>query len=343
MAFSRPVYFAAAILAASCSSSSTGGGTATGPHYHYVASKVLVPITAGESTAYGLDLNNDGVVDNKLGGVLVDLVSLAGISAQASIDQGVLDGSIILLADLQTPDFSSAGTAGMNFYLGTNPNPPACGSGEMVTCTGSGAAETCSGCGDHLQGGASFEVTTNSNPQATGPISGGIFKAGGTDTKLSLQIALGSGTPIDLNLADAHIQAGGLGSAMIGDPSTESNPMSSSGMIVAGGILMSDLDNNIIPGLIPLLKSEQTLHCGTPAGQGSGGTSCNPSNDTTCSVLVMLMDNTCTITPASVESSAIISELLTPDLTLAEGSAISVGVKVYATNADFTVAGEGSN
>src|SRR3569623_2957306 len=107
-----------------------GGGddqpTPEGPHYHYVANKVFVPTSSNESREFGLDLNGDGTVDNQLGNTLAALKSQAMFDIQATIDQSVNQGSIILLADFQTKDFTSSSAAGIQVFLGTNPNPAAC-------------------------------------------------------------------------------------------------------------------------------------------------------------------------------------------------------------------------
>src|SRR3954466_1752090 len=136
MAFFRPILFAAALLPMSLAACGGGDDTITpeGAHYHYVANKALVPTNNNESREYGIDLNGDGTVDNQLGMVLGTLAGM-GFDIQGTIDKAVLEGSIILLADFQTKDFTSTAAAGVQVFLGANEQPAACNSGEMVVCT----------------------------------------------------------------------------------------------------------------------------------------------------------------------------------------------------------------
>src|SRR6478672_9959941 len=93
-------------LAAACGGDS-GGGTIVpeGMHYHYVANQVNVPTNNTQARAYGLDLNNDGTVDNQLGMVLGTLSSM-GFDIQTLADTDVANGSILMLADYQTTGFT---------------------------------------------------------------------------------------------------------------------------------------------------------------------------------------------------------------------------------------------
>jgi hypothetical protein len=117
-----------------------GGGNETitpaGTHYKYVVNKALVPVTIAQANEYGLDLDGNGKVDNALGNVISTL-STMGFDVQGTIDKSVLQGSLSLLVDMQTSDatFMSDSATGMAVFIGSNPTPAACASGEMVTCT----------------------------------------------------------------------------------------------------------------------------------------------------------------------------------------------------------------
>src|SRR5512132_4527035 len=130
MAF-RPFLLAAAVLPMSlvACGGDDGQPVPEGMHYHYVANKVFVPTSNTQAREYGLDLNADGTVDNQLGMVLSTLAGM-GFDIQATIDTAVAEGSIILLADFQTKDFTNTTAAGIQVFLGDNETPAACNSGE---------------------------------------------------------------------------------------------------------------------------------------------------------------------------------------------------------------------
>ena len=124
MAF-RPTLLAAAALLpfiAACGGDDEGNVVPEGTHYHYVANKVFVPTTNTQAREYGLDLNKDGTVDNQLGMVLSTLGSM-GFDIQTTIDTAVKEGSIILLADFQTKDFTNTTAAGVQIFLGDKREP----------------------------------------------------------------------------------------------------------------------------------------------------------------------------------------------------------------------------
>jgi hypothetical protein len=326
MAFLRPSFFAAAFALAACGSSSNAP---TGPHYHYVVNKVLVPTKTGDAQKYGLDLDGNGNPDNALGNLLSALAT-QGINAQVSIDQAVLDGSITLLADLQTTDFTNAGTAGIQMFLGSDAQPPACNSGEMVTC-GSGADATCTGCGHDLTGSASFQIAPNSpmNAALTGPIVGGTMKAGPGD--VALQISIGAGAPVEVDLIGARAQASGLSATAIGDPT---NP-DAGGMIIGGGISQTELDGTVIPAVVPIIAGVIATHC---PGAMPGACNCDTTGNTVLGLFDA--DHNCMVTAQEITNSSFGMTLLAPDVTIDGMPALSVGVKAFAVGAQFTVSGE---
>src|ERR1700691_4348622 len=117
-----------------CSSNGGGTVTPTGAHTHYVGNAVYVPTTNVEATAYGLDLNGDGTVDNQLGNVLATLGGM-GFDIQGTVNTAVAEGDIILLVDFQATNLTSTAAAGLQMLLGSNPVPPACnGSADVYTC-----------------------------------------------------------------------------------------------------------------------------------------------------------------------------------------------------------------
>jgi len=329
MAFLRPLFFAAALSSlVACGSSSNN--TPQGTHYHYVASRVLVPTMTGDATKYGLDLDGDGNPDNALGNLLTAL-STQGINAQTSIDEAVFDGNITLLTDFQTTDFTNAAASGLQVYLGDDAMPPACGSGEMVTC-GSGATATCTGCQHDLQGTGSFGIDPSSPMDAAleGPIVGGTFKGG--PGMLSLEISLGGAAATEVDLIGARAQGAGITATAIGDQSDDST-----GLILGGAITETDLQTKVIPSIIPVIQGVLTTHC---PGAVPGNCMCDATGNTVLGLFDTNHD--CMVSAAEISNSSFGMTLLAPDVTIDGMPALSLGVKAFAVGATFTVAGEGS-
>jgi len=226
MAF-RPFLLAAAV-SLPMSLVACGGGddqpTPEGTHYHYVTNQVFIPTTNTQAREYGLDLNADGTVDNQLGMVLSTLAGM-GFKLQDTIDTAVAEGSIILLVDFQTKDFTNTTAAGIQVFLGDMPTPAACNGTE----TYDPVAKT--GCKHHLDGNGSFSIDPNSPTDAAlaGKIVNGTFTGGSTKSNLSLQIALGGTDAIKLDLIGARAKASGITDSMIGTGT-------SGGVILAGAV-----------------------------------------------------------------------------------------------------------
>ena len=132
MASLRPLFAlaaAASLSFAACGGDDGGTVIPEGQHYQFVSKKAYVPTNNNQAREYGLDLNKDKTVDNQLGMVLGTLSSM-GFDIQGTIDKAVAEGSIILLLDFQTKDFTNSSAAGLEVILGANPMPAACNAGE---------------------------------------------------------------------------------------------------------------------------------------------------------------------------------------------------------------------
>lgn len=328
MAFLRTSFFAAAVFAvAACGSSSNS--TPTGPHYHYVVNKVLVPTQTGDAQKYGLDLDGMPGVDNALGNLLSALAT-QNINAQVSIDEAVFNGSIALLMDLQTPSFDSAGAAGIQVFIGSDAEPPACNSGEMVTC-GSGADATCTGCQHDLTGSASFQIAPDSpmNAALSGPIVGGTLKAGPGD--LSLQISIGGAAATEVDLIGARAEASGMSATAIGDPTDPD----AGGIIFGGGITQDDLNTKVIPSVVPVIQGVLDTHCPNAM---PGMCNCDSTGKTVLTLFDTNMD--CKVSAQEISMSSFGMTLLAPDITIDGMPCLSVGVKAFGVGAQFTIPGE---
>jgi len=297
------------------------------PAFHYVADRIRVPTTNTEAREYGLDLNGDGTVDNQLGMVLSTLAGM-GFKLQDTIDTAVAEGSIILLVDFQTKDFTNTTAAGIQVFLGDMPTPAACNGTE----TYDPVAKT--GCKHHLDGNGSFSIDPNSPTDAAlaGKIVNGTFTGGSTKSNLSLQIALGGTDAIKLDLIGARAKASGISETMIGSGTT-------GGVILAGAVTKDDIDNKVIPAiqaqLVPIIARDCTM-LSAPPGCGCG-------TDTTGKTILGLFDTTpkdCAVTVDEIKNNSLIVSLLAPDVTIEGKMALSIGVKATAVKGTFTPAGQ---
>jgi hypothetical protein len=336
MAFHRSL-IAASLFALVPASLVACGGSDTivpeGTHYHYVANKALVPTNNNESREYGLDLNGDGTTDNQLGMVLGTLAGM-GFDIQGTIDQAVLEGSIILLADVQTKDFTNTAAAGVQVFLGTNEQPAACNAGEMASCDMSTPA-VCTGCGHHLQGDGMFSIDPASpqNAALAGKIVNGTFTGG--PGELTLQIALGGTDAIELDLIGAKAKATGITATGIG---TLSGNTVTGGIVFGGALTKDDIDNKVIPAVASQLTPTIERDCTMPTMPPG----CGCVDGSTGKTILGLFDTNhdCTVSVMEIQTNSLIMSLLAPDVTIDGKMALSLGIKAVATGATFTPPGQ---
>jgi len=326
MAF-RPFLLAAAVLPMSLAACGGDDGQPTpeGTHYYYVANQVFVPTSNTQARDYGIDLNSDGTVDNQLGMVLSTLAGM-GFDIQATIDTAVAEGSIILLVDFQTKDFTNTTAAGIQVYLGDNEMPAACNAGEMYNTM------TKTGCKRHLDGNGSFSIAADSPQNAAlgGKIVNGTFTGGPGD--LSLQIALGGTNAIKLDLIGARAKASMISETGIG--------MGTSGGVIFGGaVTKDDIDNKVIPAiqtqLVPIIERDCTMPTMPPG--------CGCVADSTGKTILGLFDTNpkdCAVSVDEIKNNSLIVSLLSPDVTINGKMALSLGIKATAVKGMYTVAGQ---
>jgi len=87
-------------VAAAC----TGGAPAPPTHERYVLTRELVPTTATEARAFGIDLDGDAVPDNQLGDVLSSVRALFAMNFQALADTNQATQQIELVWPGETGD-----------------------------------------------------------------------------------------------------------------------------------------------------------------------------------------------------------------------------------------------
>jgi len=309
MASLRPFLLAPALSLVACGGGGDGVDPPSGPHHGYVADTVTVPENTSQAREIALDLDGNGTGDNQLGMVLGTLAG-QGFEIQASLDDAVKQGDIILLVDFQTPDLANTTGAGMGIKLGANPTPAACTDPNDINT-----------CGQHLMGGASFEIDPASPTDAgvDGKIAGGTF-TGGPGT-LTLQIAL-TGTPIELSLIGARAKATGIAADKIDQ------------IILAGALTQEDLDTKVIPAiqaqLPPLIERDCTDLQNPP--------DCGCASGSTGKTIIGLFDTTpkdCAVTVEEIKTNSLIQSLLAPDVTIDGQDALSIGVAVSTVSATF--------
>ena len=324
MAFRPCLLAAAAVLPMSlvACGGDDGQPVPEGMHYHYVVNKAFVPTTNTEARQYGLDLNDDDIVDNQLGMVLSTLAGLK-FDVQATIDAAVAEGSIELLVDFQTKDFTNTAAAGIQIFLGENEMPAACNADETYD------EVTMTGCGHHLDGNASFSIAANSpdNAALAGKIINGKFTGGSEDSSVSLQIALGGTEAIQLDLIGARAQATGISETGISDS-----------LILAGAVTKDDIDTKVIPAVHGQLAPILTRDCTTTTPP-----ECGCADGSTGATVISVFDTTpkdCMVTIDEIKNNQLIVSLLAPDVEIQGKKALSLGIKATAVKAMYTVAGQ---
>jgi hypothetical protein len=326
MASMRLFFLAASVLPLSlvaCGGSSEDGSVVPeGSHYGYVVSKAtVVPSKDNPLASLSIDLGSklsaklDNMTENRLGEALGALTTFFNI--QKTVDTAISNGSIILLIDFQTKDFANTGNAGLAVKFGSNPMPAACTSPTDVTC------------GHHLTGSAMFSIAADSPSDASlgGKITNGAFSGGPGD--VTLQIALGSTAPIELNLLHARAK----GSAI-----SETGIMS----VNVGGLLTTtDLTTKVGPAIQTQVAAIITTDC-TPAAAPPGcGCKTGSTGATVMGVLDGDLDSVhdCKISTEELLGFPLVKSLLGPDSCSKDSctapDSLSVGVKVEAVKATF--------
>jgi len=320
MASIRPYLLAAALSLTVIACGDDGGGTVIpeGEHYQYVSSKANVPTNNNQAREFGLDLNGDKVVDNQLGMVLGTLATM-GFDIQGTIDEAVAEGSIILLVDFQTKDFTSTSAAGIKILLGDMPMPQPCTDPLMPTIPT---------CGKHLAGTGTFTISANSPQTAAlgGKIINGTFTGGPGD--ISLQIALGGTDAIQLDLIGARAKASGI------------SPDGITSVVLAGALTESDLNTKVIPAIATQLEPTIADDC-TMRTMPQAPINCGCMAGSTGKTVLDLFDGgdgtakDCTVSVAEITQNSLIQSLLAPDVTIDGVKALSLGIKVEAKKATF--------
>jgi hypothetical protein len=284
----------------------------------YVVGKVSVPTTTTEAGQFALDLGSktsstpDSVVDNAIA-VMLAVLKVFRLDVQETTDIAVDHGSVLLLIDFHTQDFTASKVAGFEVELGANPVPMPCnGAGDTV-------------CRHHLDGMGKFMVATSSPTDAvvTGEISSGVFKGGPGD--LTLQIAFGDTNAVTLNLLHARVEA---------------QSINDSGLtaIVGGLVTVDELKNRIGPAIQSSVQSVVDRDCtgprvpngcGCPGGtMGDGWFRVDIDTNRDCMISTQEILNFPALVTALQPDSCSMDSCMDPD-------SLSIGIKLDAVKASF--------
>jgi hypothetical protein len=272
--------------------------------HHYIVSRETFPLSTTEALAMGLDLDGDDVVENQFGSVLSTFAA-QGFSPQNASNLAVGRGDILLLAELTADSFSD-GPATFTLFTGANPEPAPCQATQGVVC------------GAHLTGTGTFDIAPTSahDPPLEGSLVAGEMVSG--PGRLRLDASFGE-TPFTVNLVGARVQ--------IVTPSE--NGIASG--VIAGGIVQSEVDNQLIPGLAASLDAALQRDCpGLPP-------SCGCIDGTTGKSLEAVFDTNhdCNITATDLRTNNVIDDLLHLDVEVEGTMAMSFGIGFVAAKASF--------
>jgi hypothetical protein len=277
---------------------------ASGMHHHYILDSLTWPASNGDATTDGFDLDGDGSIDNQLGRVTATMAS-QGFDLQTPQDQAIARGAVLMLADLQADDLTTAAGAGYTMYVGTNPSPAPCtGSSDTV-------------CGHHLTGAATFDAAaTPRDAQLIGSITSNQLTAG--PGHLSMQLSIVTGTPVTITLLAAHAKL---------------TTMPFLHGTLGGAIPMSDFHMKIYPAMQTSFAATIAADC---TGQNPPECGCTASS--TGATLIQLFDanQDCTVSEPEIENNSLIHSLFASDVTVEGQAALSVGFAVTGVGANFT-------
>ncbi len=273
--------------------------------HHYIVSQQTFPLSTTEAIAMGLDLDGDDVTDNQFGSVLSTFAA-QGFAPQMAANLALGRGDILLLAQLTADSFTD-GPATFTLFTGANPTPMPCESSQGVSC------------GRHLDGNGTFEIAPTSahdTPLAGTLVAGSMVSGAG---RLRLEASFGE-TPFTVNLIGARVRI-----------ATPSKTGISSG-VIAGAIVESEVDNQLIPGLAASLDAVLQRDCpGVPPSCGCVDGTSGKSLETTFDT-----NHDCNITATDLRSNSVIDGLLRLDVDIGGTMALSFGISFVAVKATVT-------
>ena len=193
-----------------------------GDNYDYIVNKMVIPTSRTESKQIGVDLNGDQVIDNKLGEIISTLIGNSDTDVNASLQEGIDNGSFILLGRLVVNSWPSDDTVAAQIFPGDTDS----GDATEDNLTGSGCALVSSGADRSLK--------------LCGSIANNYLTAGPSD----LQIAITFGG-LNLTVTLQRAQAKSEG---------EVTETAWNDVQIGGGISKDEIDNKLLPALVDWLN-----------------------------------------------------------------------------------------
>jgi len=270
----------------------------------YVVNRFIMP-NAATGSQYGVDLDNDGIIDNSLGSILGALGAVGpGLDVQEQMDEAVYSGSLLQLVRIFAKSLVNDPGAVLQTWAGAQQT--CCQTPTDVTLCGTQAATTC------FSGSHTFSPDP-ADPQGTllvgAIVSGGmLFKA----PTMKLRIPFGAMGMMELDVKAAQIKGAVSGSGIING-------------VVAGAITQADVQNKILPAIATSLTD--TLN--------------DPTVDAQTKAIISGMFDTNsdgTITTQEVASNIFISTFLSGDVDVDNDGVmeLSVGMGYTAVPAVIT-------
>jgi hypothetical protein len=286
-----------------------GGDANAGAHYHYVIDHEFVPQTNADVTSDSLDLDNDGVVDNKIANALVVIAEM-GFDTQGPTTYDIDHGTNVELVDVQTTDFTTASAATVQLLLGGSPVPAACnGSGDTT-------------CRHHLDGNGAFSVDEAPDAAMAGSIAASTLLAG--PGHATVKLSLVAGMPLTFHLIGARVK-------IVAPSATSFSPGTRA--VIGGALAKTELD-----ALYPQLAAMFDVLVARDCNPVTPPPTCGCTDGTEGKMLIGLFDTThdCVITSDEIKNSTIIQPSLAPDVMVENQQATSFGMGFTAVKAGFT-------
>jgi hypothetical protein len=248
-----------------------------------------------------MDIDGDGVPDNKLGTAIAQVQSLQ-MNLQKLVDAVIARGEAVMLVDVRATSLEQADQSVAWFLRGATPSPPPCKDRFDVAT-----------CGQHLTGAGNFTISAEDarTSFSVGKISGGRFVGG--PNRVHVAVGLVEGAPplvLDLVGARADMQTGAV----------------LMGARLAGAVPQADVERALIPAVYAAVAETARHNC-----HGEPPNCCTP--DTPGAALHRLFDTdkNCEITLNEFRTHPFVASVFTPDLK----DALSFGLSFDAVAARF--------
>ncbi len=281
------------------------------PANTYVVSQVSIPTTAAEAETFGMDLDGDGEVDNRLGSLLAVLAN-QGVDLQSTVITAIDHGTVILLVNLRTTSFSSTSDARAEVRRGdpATAMPSPCAGPDDTRCR------------RHLDGTGTFQIAPDSPADAAlvGKIDDGTFQGG--PGRVSFEISLGGPLALPIQLIGTRANATGLTEGGIDR------------VFIAGGLTMERFERDVIPGIRDRIDALVRVSCPGNLPPGCGCTA-GPS---TSRALLTVFDHAppdCRISADELKNHILVRPLIASDVTIEGQPCLSAGLRVQAVAARF--------